>query len=177
MSSLFEIQELCDRVNKAADSLAADMEKLENSVQAVYDNESATAADAAVALFHTREAYDALDAQRKRLYHQKDFLEKGIVPSKMEKEGVDMVRVPELARSFSLQQKMSASFVDKEKGFEWLRSIGQEDIIQETVNASTLTAFCRNLIIEEGIEPPIEVVRVNTYNTTGVSKYTPKGRK
>lgn len=160
--------------SRAAGDLTASLIELRGTVDKLRDDPQVNAAVAARVLFVLKEAYAQLDAATKQLYAIRDLLDKTIVPTKMDAEGVDMVRVPEIARSFSKQNKMSASLIDKEKGFEWLRSIGQGDIIQETVNAGTLAAFVRNMIIEEGVDPPEDVVKVNTYNTTGINRYTPK---
>ena len=118
-------------------------------------------------------AYDELDAARKDVYKLKDELEKFILPSKLDALGVDKIRVPELGRSFYTQTKYSASFPDKEKGFEWLRSSGNGALVQETVNASTLAAFCKNMVLEEGIDPPEDIINFRSYQTIGSSKYTP----
>lgn len=158
-----------------ASGLSASVLELKKAVDKLRDDPQANPATAAKVLFAVKDAHAQLDAAVKQLYAVRDFLDKVIVPTKMDEAGVDMVRVPELARSFSKQNKMSASFLDKEKGFEWLRSIGQGDIIQETVNAGTLASFCRNMILEEGIEPPDDVVKVSTYSTTSINKYTPRG--
>lgn len=131
----------------------------------------------ATMLFRFKSIYEDMDKSSKRIYHVKERLSKGVLPERMKDEGLDMLRVPELARSFSHQTKMSASFLDKELGFKWLRDIGQGDIIQETVNASTLTSFVRNMILEEGVDPPEDVVAVNTYSEIGITKYTPKEGK
>lgn len=131
-------------------------------------------ADIAKRYWQLRGLYEALDKQRKRLYHVVNSLEKGIFPAQLEKRDLDMVRVPELARSFYSQQKTSASILDKEKGYGWLRENGHGDLIQETVNAGTLASFARNLQIEEGIDLPEDLFKVTQYNTIGSSKYTPK---
>lgn len=127
-----------------------------------------------VAYFNTKDAYDAADKQVKRVYHFQDALNKFLLPERMREGGTDGFRVPEIARSFSIVEKTSASFIDKEKGLEWLREIGQGDMIQETVNAGTLASFCRNMLLEEGREPPEDVVKVSTYSTTSMTKYRPK---
>lgn len=164
----------CDGIAHSADDLATTIEGLKDLVERLRDDAGANAATAARCLLAIKETHAKLDAATKSLYRVRDFLDKSIVPTKMEAEGVDMVRIPELGRSFSKQSKMSASFIDKQAGFEWLRSIGQGDIIQETVNAGTLASFVRNMIIEEGIDPPEDVVKVTSYNTTSINKYTPK---
>ena len=121
-----------------------------------------------------KEGYDALDASRKRIYALLDLLNKVMVPEALESTGLDKVRVPELARSFYILPRYSASLLDKEAGFDWLREVGLGDLITETVNAGTLAAAVKNLVLEHGIDPPEDVVKFSTYNTTGMSSYTPK---
>lgn len=127
-----------------------------------------------VALFHLSAMHEAADKQVKRMYHVKDGLSKHVLPERMRATNIDGFRVPEIARSFSIIEKTSASFVDKDAGLAWLREIGQGDMIQETVNAGTLASFCRNMVLEQGFEPPPDLVRVSTYSTTGMAKYRPK---
>jgi hypothetical protein len=121
-----------------------------------------------------KEGYAALDTARKRIYNLLDLLNKAVVPEALEASGMDKVRVPELACSFYVLPRYSASLLDKEAGFDWLREVGLEDLITETVNAGTLAAAMKELVLEHGIDPPEDIVKFSTYNTTGVSKYTPK---
>lgn len=129
--------------------------------------------DLAKAYFTLKNGYEAIDAQRKRIYHVVDMLNKHLIPTQLEKAGLDMIRVPEIERSFSPRLQISASLIDKERGMEWLRKEGKGDLIQETVNSSTLASFVRNMIIDEGIDPPEDIVKVSQYYTTGVAKYNP----
>lgn len=131
-------------------------------------------ADLGTALFRAKEGYDKLDALVKKLYHFKDRLDKHTLPTRMADAGLEMFRVPSIARSFSTVEKTSASFIDKQKGYEWLRNIGQGDIIQETVNAGTLAAFCRNMVLEQGQEPPTDIIKMSSYSVTSITKYRPK---
>lgn len=124
--------------------------------------------------FHLDTAYEATDTARKRLYHVNDMFNKHLIPTRLKDSGVDLIRVASVMRSFSVVTKTSASMLDKDKGFEWLRSIGQGDVIQETVNAGTLSALCRNLILDQGIEPPADIIKVSSYATTSMTKYKPK---
>lgn len=167
----------CDLLHKGAERLETIIKEIRDTSEALRDDKSQNPATVAKVYFSVREAYEELDKQRKGLYHVKDFMEKCVLPEAMQNADTDQVRVPSLARSFSLQTKMSASFIDKQAGVAWLRESGNGDIVQETVNAQTLTALCRNMILEEGIEPPTDLVRVNSYNTVGVTKYTPKAGK
>ena len=102
------------------------------------------------------------------------MLDKHLIPLRLKDAGLDLIRVAAVARSFYVVTKTSATMLDKVRGFDWLRANGQGDIIQETVNAGTLSAFCRSLILEQGIEPPSDIIKVSTYDTTSMTKYRPK---
>jgi hypothetical protein len=131
-------------------------------------------AELAILFFNMKEGYKAVDGARKRVYHVVDMVEKYLMPKVMEDNDLDMIRVPEIARSFSLRNQLSASMIDKDEAMKWLRKEGHGDLIQETVNSSTLSSFIKSLIIDEGIDPPEEYFKVSQYKTTGINKYTPK---
>lgn len=130
--------------------------------------------DRLIYFFHLKNHAKALSDAVKALNSQVERFNKGLVPEAIEESGMDLVRVPHVARSFYPLVKTSASMVDKAKVFEWLRERGAEDLITETVNSSTLAAYCKSLLEDEGIEPPEDLIRVSTYRITGMSKYTPK---
>lgn len=140
----------------------------------VKDDKGVKAAELAIALYDLKTAYKELDDVLKMYYHIHNQIDKSVLPARLEEQDLDMIRVPEIGRSFSVKDMITASMVDKDKAFEWLRSIGQGDIIQETVNAGTLGSFCRNLLLEQGTEPPEDAVKVNTYKSISINKYTPK---
>lgn len=131
-------------------------------------------AQLAITLYEMKGLYTELDAALKLVYAQVERLNKGILPKRVSDAGMDMLRVPAIGRSFSVQTKYSASLIDKEAGFKWLRETGNASIIQETVNAGTLASFCRAMILDQGLEPPADIVKVSTYDTIGITKYTPK---
>lgn len=123
------------------------------------------------------EGYDALDKQRKEIYALLDRLEKGVIPGKFEVVGDDtIVRIPEIGRSFYIVRKSSATMPNKELAYAWLRENGGEELIVETVNSGTLSAFLKEKLKEEGVEPDEEEngIRISSYSTIGSSKYTPK---
>lgn len=120
--------------------------------------------------------YEALDKARKMIFHHNDKMDKGTVPALFDRIGQDLVRIPDIGRSFYPVTKQSASIVGpKPDAYEWLRSNGGSEIIQETVNAGTLASFLKEMIQDQNIEPPPELILYKTYKTTGSSKYTPKG--
>lgn len=128
-----------------------------------------------IKLYHAlKEGYAALDLARKGVYVLLDKHEKFVLPKMFDENDLDLVRVPELARSFYPQTKYSASVADKDKLFEWLREMGQGELISETVNSSTLAGFLKTKMLDEGIEAPEDIARLTSYKSIGSAKYTPK---
>lgn len=66
----------------------------------------------------------------------------------------------------SIGHKWSCSIIDKQVGFEWIRGNGHGGLIIETVNASTLAAFAKNLNETEGKSLPPDKF------TTSINPYT-----
>lgn len=167
-----------DGVHAVLHDLSCKIDCLEDDLkQDIVNNASGkvTPYDAVLTFFSLKNLHEQMDILVKKVYHMKDGLEKKTVPAVMENHNTDMVRVPELRRSFSINEKVSATFLDREAGYNWLREIGQGDIITETVNAGTLSALVRSLQLEQGIDPPEDVVKVSRYKAVSVNKYTPKG--
>ena len=121
-----------------------------------------------------KEGYALLDTARKEVYALLDKHEKFVLPKMFDEGDLDLVRIPELARSFYPQTKYSAAVGDKDKLFAWLRELGQGELISETVNSSTLAGFLKSKLLDEGIEAPEEIARLTSYKAIGSSKYTPK---
>lgn len=149
-------------------------DKSEDYLKKVEDDLTLKPADMAKAYWAVSTLHDDLKKQLTRIYHVMNALDKNVLPKLFDHHGVDMVRIPELGRSFSLRQMTTASMLDKEAALAWLRDNGHGDLIQETVNAGTLASFIRNMILEEGTEPPEELFKVNSYKTIGSNKYNPK---
>lgn len=126
-----------------------------------------------IGYYRISEEYKGVDDVRKEIWKRLERLDKGTLPDAFESEGVDKVRVPQIERSFYVLPKMSASMVDKEEAMAWLRERGADALITETVNASTLSSYVKDLLENEGIDPP-ECIKVSSYRKTGASKYKPK---
>lgn len=152
--------------DKAADA--------EDWLEKIREDKSIKPADMAKMYYAMDTFYDEIKAQLTRIYNVVNAVDKAIFPALLEHHGLDMVRVPELKRSFSVKQMTSASMIDKEGGITWLREQGHGDLIQETVNAGTLASFFRNMMLEQGIDPPEEFFKINSYRTMTSAKYTPK---
>ncbi len=129
--------------------------------------------DLCVAFFHFCETYQQIDGLRKRLYHLLDSLDKVVIPTTMQAQGVEKLSVAEVEHSFYILPKYSASVLDKEAAYKWLRKNGMSELITETVNSGTLAARLVEMVLQEAKDPP-ECIDFKTYNITGMSKYTPK---
>lgn len=70
----------------------------------------------------------------------------------------------------SISHRWSASMLDKDMGFKWLRSNGLGDIIQETVNAQTLAATAKELSETKNRDLPSEIFKVGQMAFTSITK-------
>jgi hypothetical protein len=168
------IDEATAVIVKWAELLADATAAIEAWVKKISNDSSIPPQDIALGMFSIIGAHDAIESIKLRLYSAKNTIDKVILPERLDAAGLDMIRVPSIARSFSIRNNMSATMTDTEKALAWLREIGQGDLIRETVNAGTLAAFCRNLLLEQGIEPP-EAIALRPYRSISVVKYHPKG--
>jgi len=162
-------------VEGVLDSLEVYTDQIESVMQQV--EQECELSDLLVAYRSLSDVYDRLDKQRKTLYKIKDRYDKNVIPQKMFDSDVSKVAVDSIGVSFYPLTKYSASVKDKERGFDWLRSQGLDSLITETVNASTLASTFKDMVLEQGIEPPDDLFNFTTYHITGQSKFTPKGRK
>lgn len=149
-------------------------DRAEEFLSDLKDDRAKKPADIARYYWYIKNHYEEAKKQITRVYHVMDSIDKHVLPEALEAHGTDIVRIPDLGRSFSVRKMMSASMLDKDQAIEWLRSHGAADLVQETVNSGTLSSYIRNLVLEEGIDPPEELFKVSTYNKTSATKYTPK---
>ena len=91
-----------------------------------------------------------------------DHLSYDLVPHAMERTGLTVAHHT-LGR-IQLEMRTSATVLNKEGAYEWLRANGKGDLIIETINAQTLGATARELI-DAGDELPSNLFKttVKTY--------------
>lgn len=158
-------------LSEIAGMLLAKVEQLNGLI----DNVKTESLTKALVLFHKVDSeYTELDNAHKKLGSAIGYLERGVIVKKFDDAGQDLVRIPELGRSFYPITKYSASVKDKPKLYEWLRESDQGDLITETVNASTLAGYLKQLLETEGSEAPEDTAVLTNYKIIGSSKYTPK---
>jgi len=67
-----------------------------------------------------------------------------------------------------MSDRTTATIVDKQAAFEWLRSQGLGDIITATVNAQTLAATLKQHVKETHVDPDPEVIRLGVHTSASI---------
>ncbi len=114
-----------------------------------------------------RDAYERMDEQRKRIFAQIEHLSRTVIPERMAEEGVTTMTLDGFR--YTVGTRSSTSILDKESGYGWLIINGHGDIIQQTVNASTLAAFARRYLEDTGKDLP-EFFKTTSMKFTSVTK-------
>lgn len=124
---------------------------------------------------HLRSAVEQTKTAREAMAGIADNLSRVTIPdifrALREKTGQKPPFIIEGVGRVTVANKFSASIVDhpvlgKEPGYDWLRENGHGSLIQNTVNSSTLSAFAKNMLEENGVELPTDLFK------TGVNPYT-----
>jgi hypothetical protein len=89
-----------------------------------------------------RAAVKALSAQVTELQRHVDSLSYQALPTMFANAGVKSIKIDGVGR-VTVNDHWSASILNREAGFVWLRKTGNEGLIIETVNAQTLGAFAK----------------------------------
>lgn len=97
-----------------------------------------------------------------------DVIRMETIPEKMDEEGVENMRVAGIGR-VSLTADMFVATVNKQGLFQWFREQHLGDMIQDTVNASTLKAFVKRRM-KEGKDVPSEYLRVTPFTRASITK-------
>lgn len=118
---------------------------------------------------HLRKATKLIKEAREALDQMEERLSREQVPEVMRAHGIRTITVEGVGR-VSLSNRWSCSMLDKPSGMDWLRNNGYGDLIQETVNASTLGAFARSLTEETGTELPGEIFKTSVMTFTSITK-------
>lgn len=138
-----------------------------NSAYVKYDK--MTPVELVRAMYNLRQQKDAMEADLKVITAEFDFLRGVKIPSKFEDEGISLLKVEGIGRcnlTGDLQATIPAD--KKEAAFQFLRDTGREDLIQETVNSSTLKAAVKNMIQTNQDIP--DCFRVHTFTRASITK-------
>ena len=111
---------------------------------------------------------EAAEAALKLINAEYDVIRLETLPEKMDSEGIENLRVAGIGR-VGLTADMFIAAVDKEGLFKWFRDQNLGDMIQDTVNASTLKAFVKRRM-KEGKDVPTDYLRVTPFTRASITK-------
>lgn len=89
-----------------------------------------------------RDRVKDLAAKVAQLQKHVDTLSFEVLPTMFGNQNVKTITLPDVGR-VTINVRWTATMLDKQKSMEWLRTSGNEGLIQETVNAMTLAAFAK----------------------------------
>jgi hypothetical protein len=106
---------------------------------------------------------------REALSEMEDLLSTRDIPDLFHDLKVKTTTIEGVGR-VTVSYRFGCSMLDKEQGMEWLRSNGHEGLIQPTVNSSTLAAFAKNMIEQEGKDLPDDIFKTSQSPYTSITK-------
>lgn len=108
---------------------------------------------------------DELAAKKTEKQKEYDFLRRIKLPKLMEDQGIDKMK-PDGGRGVRIQDELFVSVrkENQESLKQWLIENGFEQLIQETVNSSSLKGFINNCI-KAGQDYPEDIVKVTLVPT------------
>jgi len=151
-----------------------DAYELFNNIANGLDNQAENVIEEDVAvilgiLVEIRSMDENLKYVKKRFYDLYKRYKEEIVPTKFQEEGITSITVDGTRFTVSQSSKTTIIGGEKEAAYKWLRDNGLEDIITNTVNASTLSATARTLL-EDGVEMPEDYFKMYIFNNTSMTK-------
>lgn len=117
-----------------------------------------------------RHKLDFLRAASAEVSKAYDYFRIVAVPDLMDEVGITTVTYEGLGRvtlTSDLHASIPASV--REKSFAWLEENGYGDLIKDTINSSTLKAFCKRRI-KEGEDLPENFFKVTPFSRASVTK-------
>ena len=114
---------------------------------------------------------DTVDDLKKKLsalQKHVDALSYDILPTLFENQSVKTIKLDGVGR-VTVNVRWTASMINKQKGMEWLRTSGNEGLIQETVNAMTLASFAKTETMA-GKPLPDHLFKVGTAQHMSITK-------
>lgn len=106
--------------------------------------------------------YDILDGQRKEIMAQMDQLRLHEIPNEMSNRDVTSLKGEWGRCTLTADLSVSTPAQNKLEFQQWLRDNGHGDLIQDTVNASTLKAWVKEQM-GNGVEIP-DLIKVSPFS-------------
>lgn len=120
---------------------------------------------------HLRLAAADIKEARGAISKMEEHLSREVVPDVMRAANVKTITLEGVGR-VTVSYRFSCSILDgmKEQGMTYLRDTGNEGLIQETVNSSTLSAFAKGWVMEQGKELPEDVFKTSQSPYTSITE-------
>lgn len=126
--------------------------------------------DLARAMQALGERIDEMDEQRKALNHEYDFLRFTLLPRRMEDEDINVVGIDGVGRLGTTSDiNCSIKAGAKQDAYVWLQDHGHGDIIQPTVNSSSLKAVIKKAMAD-GTEVPADLFNVAPFTRATITR-------
>lgn len=116
------------------------------------------------------EAYDELDKQRKLLNAKLEHMSRTVIPELLDAKKVKNITLDDIRIRFSKNTRLTASITYKPAAYKWLRDNGHGDLVTETVNASSLSSFAKDYIVEQQHDLPDTAFKISTLIYTSATK-------
>ena len=133
----FDTQTVADCAAQKLDSLLERAAR--DTAEAI---EQADIPQAAAYFAELRDTVKDLAAKTSALQKHLDQLSQELIPTLFTNQNIKTITIPGVGR-VTVNVKWSASMLNKEAGLQWLRSTGNDGLIQETVHPQTLGAFAK----------------------------------
>ncbi len=112
---------------------------------------------------------DEVEAKLSKVNAYYDVVRLELLPSKMEDDGVESVKLEGIGR-LSLTGDMYVKVTDKLGLKAWLAKMKKKDLMQETINASTLKAFLKDRMKKQQPVPDEQVVKITPFTRASITK-------
>lgn len=115
-----------------------------------------------------KEANELADNTKKAIGKVYDHIRTISLPDRMDEEGLESPMNVQGVGRVTLTSDVRVSFKDKEVGYRWLEEHGHDDLINETVNASSLAGLIRRKM-RDGEEVPEEIFKVSPITRASIT--------
>lgn len=128
-----------------------------------------TLVDMAKKMDEIRGLKDAVEEKLKKINAHYDALRLDLIPAKMEEDGIEGLKVEGVGR-VSLTGDMYVRVQNKLELYTWLKEMKLGDLIQPTVNSSTLKASIKKRIKDGKEIPSEEILKVTPFTRASITK-------
>lgn len=116
------------------------------------------------------EKKEALETELKIINARFDVLRLEVIPERMDSDGIENLKVEGIGRvTLTADMFVSVKGGAKQGLFDWLSGQGLGDLVQPTVNASTLKAFVKRRM-KEGKDVPSDFLNITPVTRASITK-------